>query len=67
MIVVDASALVEVLLRTNAAQVVEKWLFAAGETLHAPHLLDVEVTQVIGAMPRMARSTTPAVARPLPT
>ena len=47
MIVVDASALLEALLRTSAAEAVEKRLFAAGETLHAPHLLDVEVTQVI--------------------
>ena len=47
MIVVDASALLEALLRTSAAEAVERRLFAAGETLHAPHLLDVEVTQVI--------------------
>ena len=47
MIVVDASALLEVLLRTPAATAVESRLFAAGETLHAPHLLDVEVAQVL--------------------
>lgn len=47
MIVVDASALVEVLLRTNAAKAVEKRLFDPSESLHAPHLLDIEVTQVI--------------------
>lgn len=47
MIVVDASALLEVLLRTPAAEAVEGRLFGAGETLHAPHLLDVEVAQVI--------------------
>jgi len=46
-IVVDASALVEVLLRTSLAPLVERRLFAAGETLHAPHLLDVEVAQVL--------------------
>jgi predicted nucleic acid-binding protein len=46
-IVVDASALLEVLLRTSAAKVVEDRLFAPGRTLHAPHLLDVEVAQVI--------------------
>jgi predicted nucleic acid-binding protein len=46
-IVVDASALLEALLRTPAAKEVEKWLFDAGHTLHAPHLLDVEVAQVI--------------------
>ncbi|MEA2856413.1 MAG: hypothetical protein QOH98_734 [Methylobacteriaceae bacterium] len=47
MIVVDASALLEVLLRTSAARGVEDRLFGPGQTLHAPHLLDVEVAQVI--------------------
>jgi predicted nucleic acid-binding protein len=46
-IVVDASALLEVLLRTSAAKVVEDRMFAPRQTLHAPHLLDVEVAQVI--------------------
>jgi len=46
-IVVDASALIEVLLRTPAAAAIEARLFAPGQTLHAPHLLDVEVAQVI--------------------
>ena len=47
MIVVDASAVLEVLLRTAAASAVEGRIFADGETLHAPHLIDVEVAQVI--------------------
>jgi predicted nucleic acid-binding protein len=46
-IVIDASALLEALLRTPAAKAVEKWLFDPRQTLHAPHLLDVEVAQVI--------------------
>ena len=46
MIVVDASAMIEVLLRTPAAAAVDARLFEPGETLHAPHLLDVEVAQV---------------------
>jgi predicted nucleic acid-binding protein len=46
-IVVDASALLEALLRTPAADAVEKWLFDSGQTLHVPHLLDVEVAQVL--------------------
>jgi len=46
-IVIDASALLEVLLRTPAAEAVEHRLFAPRETLHAPHLLDVEAAQVI--------------------
>ena len=47
MIVVDASALLEALLRTSAAKAVEDLLFTPRQTLHAPHLLDVEVAQVI--------------------
>ncbi len=47
MIVVDASALLEVLLRMPAGRAVEDRLLAPGQTLHVPHLLDVEVAQVI--------------------
>jgi len=47
MIVVDASAVLEALLRTPVAKAVERRLFDSQETLHAPHLLDVEVAQVI--------------------
>ena len=47
MIVVDASVLLEVLLRTPAARTVEERLFEPGETLHAPHLVDLEVLQVL--------------------
>lgn len=47
MIVVDASALLEALLRTPAAAAVEERLFDAGHTLHAPHLIDIEVAQVL--------------------
>ena len=47
MIVVDASAVLETLLRTPAAASVDRLLFADRQTLHAPHLLDVEVAQVL--------------------
>lgn len=47
MIVVDASAVLEVLLNTPSASRVAERLLAPGETLHAPHLLDLEVTQVL--------------------
>ena len=47
MIVVDSSAVLEVLLRTEAASRVEQRMFLPGETLHAPHLMDVEVAQVL--------------------
>jgi predicted nucleic acid-binding protein len=46
-IVVDASALLEVLLNTSAGSVVARRLFTANETLHAPHLIDLEVAQVL--------------------
>ena len=47
MIVVDASAVLEVLLQTPAAAVVSRRILGARETLHAPHLLDVEIAQVL--------------------
>jgi predicted nucleic acid-binding protein len=47
MIVIDASAMIEVLLVTPAAMAVEERLFSPEETLHAPHLLDLEVAQVL--------------------
>jgi predicted nucleic acid-binding protein len=46
-IVVDAPAILELLLRTPAAAAVERRLFGRRETLHAPHLLDVEVAHVL--------------------
>ena len=47
MIVVDASAILEVLLGTPDGVRVGERLFTSGETLHAPHLLDLEVAQVL--------------------
>jgi predicted nucleic acid-binding protein len=47
LIVVDASGVLEVLLQTPAAARVGLRIFAPGETLHAPHLLDLEIAQVL--------------------
>lgn len=47
MIVVDASALLEVLLHTPRGEAIEARFFDGSESLHAPHLVDVEVTQVV--------------------
>ena len=47
MIVLDASATVDWLLQTSAGQRIEKRIYSHHETLHAPHLLDLEVTQVL--------------------
>ena len=45
MIVVDASALLEFLLQTPVGTRVEARLFRDEDEIHAPHLVDVEVTQ----------------------
>ena len=47
MIVVDASALVELLLDTDEAGAVAARLFDSGDSLAAPHLIDVEAAQVL--------------------
>lgn len=47
MIVLDASAVIDWLLQTPAGQRIEKRIYARNETLHAPHILDLEVTQVL--------------------
>ena len=47
MIVVDASAVVEFLLNPPAWAAFALRLARDGETLHAPHLLDLEVAQVL--------------------
>jgi predicted nucleic acid-binding protein len=46
-IVVDASVIVEMLLHTSAGRSIEDTLFAAGESLHAPHIIDLEVAHVM--------------------
>jgi predicted nucleic acid-binding protein len=45
-IVLDASSTIEWLLQTRTGARVAQRLLSSGETLHAPHLLDVEVAQV---------------------
>jgi len=47
LIVLDASVVLEVLLRMPAGVALQERLFEPAETLHAPHLLDVEVAQVL--------------------
>jgi predicted nucleic acid-binding protein len=46
-IVVDASVIIEVLLQTDAGRAITGTLLDGRDTLHAPHLLDVEVAQVL--------------------
>ena len=52
MIVLDASAAVEWLLQSSAGQRIENRIYARDESLHAPHLLDVEVSQVLRRLVR---------------
>lgn len=47
MIVVDASALTEVLLQTELGLRVERHLKAAGDDIFAPHLIDYDVAQAL--------------------
>jgi predicted nucleic acid-binding protein len=47
LIVLDASAALEVLLRGRAATAIEVRMFAEGETIHAPALIDLEIAQVL--------------------
>lgn len=52
MIVLDASAAVDWLLRTSVGRLVEQRIYARAESLHAPHLLDLEVAQVLRRLVR---------------
>lgn len=52
MIVLHASAAVEWLLQSSAGQRIESRIYSRNESLHAPHLLDVEVSQVLRRLVR---------------
>lgn len=54
MIVLDASAAVDWLLQTPAGRQIEKRIFLRSDSLHAPHLLDLEVAQVLRRLVREA-------------
>lgn len=60
MIVLDASAAIDWLLQTAAGQQIETRIYSRGESLHAPHLLDLEVAQVLR---RLAREGSVSVQR----
>lgn len=47
MIVIDASAVLELLLRTERGERVAARALDARERLHAPHLIDIEVMQTL--------------------
>ena len=50
MIVIDASTVIELILRTELGEKVEARALAPEERLHAPNLVDIEVTQVLRRM-----------------
>jgi predicted nucleic acid-binding protein len=50
LIVIDASAVLELVLRTEKGKKVEARALVSEESLHAPHLIDVEVTQALGRL-----------------
>lgn len=54
MIVLDASAAVDWLLQSAAAQRIESRIFSRNQSLHAPELLDLEVAQVLRRLVREA-------------
>jgi predicted nucleic acid-binding protein len=57
LIVVDASALIEILLRTERADRLMERAFSGSEQLHAPQLLDIEITQVLRRLVRQKAIT----------
>ena len=57
MIVVDASAMTELLLQTPLGSRVEARLVRDGDDLHAPHLLDAEVAQALRRLVRIGEVT----------
>jgi predicted nucleic acid-binding protein len=59
-IVLDASAAIDWLLQTPTGRRIEERIYARSESLHAPHLLDLEVTQTLR---RLVREDTISVHR----
>jgi predicted nucleic acid-binding protein len=51
-IVLDASAVVDWLLQTPAGKLIENRIYGSNQSLHAPHLLDLEVAQVLRRLVR---------------
>ena len=59
MIVLDASAAIDWLLQTAVGQQIENRIYSRGESLHAPHLLDLEVAQVLRRLVRESAVSAP--------
>jgi predicted nucleic acid-binding protein len=59
MLVLDASAAIDWLLHTAAGKEIEERIYRRSESLHAPHLLDVEVAQVLRRLVREGAVSAP--------
>ncbi len=59
MIVLDASAAIDWLLQTSVGQQIEDRIYSRGESLHAPHLLDLEVAQFLWRLVREGSVSAP--------
>jgi predicted nucleic acid-binding protein len=57
LIVIDASAVLEILLRTDRADRLRERAFSDSEQMHAPQLLDIEITQVLRRLVRQGEIT----------
>ena len=57
MIVIDASALLELLLGTHRSERITSRALAPAERLHAPHLLDIEVAQALRKLVQLEEVT----------
>ena len=59
MIVLDASAAIDWFLQTSAGRAIEDRIYSWHESLHAPHLLDLEVGQVLRRLVREGMISAP--------
>jgi predicted nucleic acid-binding protein len=57
LIVIDASAAIELILRTGIGERVERRVLDPDERLYAPHLLDLEVAQVLRRLTQLKEIT----------
>lgn len=67
MLVVDASALVHLVVPSGHAAYLQRAIDDPAETLHAPHLIDVEVTHALRGLTRRGAITERAAALALRT
>jgi predicted nucleic acid-binding protein len=57
LIVADASAVLEMLLNTDAGVEVARRLLSDGQTIHVPHLIDIEILHALRRLDRTAEAS----------